>query len=171
MNGISVFALFLILWEAGKNPLGNWSIPGWILPVIFTIFAIRDHRNKDSEGYITYGRGVGTGLLVAIFSGFLFAALMYYFVIFFAANIPQMQIDAAYANLERVKEMITSDQYNSTLKKIEEAKSSMTPGGLAFSSFEARILGGLIISLIVAAVYRKNRPPFEVSTGSESNPA
>jgi hypothetical protein len=172
-NGIAVFAYFIILWAVGRNPLGAWSFLGWVLPVVFTSIAIRDYRDHDLGGYVTYGRAFSAGMLLSVFAGFLFAALMYVFIIFFAHNIPQMQIDDFYANMEKVRGMISEDKYDLLMQKFEASKDNFTPGNLAISAFEERIFGGLIISLIIAAIYKRNPSPIdtnEITDSSESNP-
>ena len=90
INGLATFAFFILLYALGKNPMGSWSVLGWFIPVVFTVIAIRNYRNKDLGGYITYGQGLGAGLLVSIFSGFLVAVLVYSFISIYATNIPQM---------------------------------------------------------------------------------
>src|SRR3954471_10807157 len=86
-SGLSAFLVAVILYMLGKNPLGTLSWFGFWIPILFIVLGIQYHRDKDLGGDITYGRGVGTGFLITLFSTILFCAVIYAFFTFFATDV------------------------------------------------------------------------------------
>ncbi len=168
ISGLSAFVFFVILWLMGTNPLGGgWSILGWVIPIVFTVMTIRDYRNKDLGGYITYGKGFRAGLLMAVFSGFLLSVLIYAFITFIGKNIIQMQIDDFYTNMEKVRGIISAEYYDMLIKNFESTKNYYNPANVAKSSFIMHFIGGLIVSLIVAGIYTRKAPATDTSDISD----
>ena len=111
------------------------------------------------------------GIMVSVFSGFLFAVLMYAFITFIGVNIPQMQIDDLAKNMDKLREsgFISEEKIDSIMQKFEESKDAFTAGNIAISGFEEHFFGGLIISLIIAGVYFKKQPPIDTTNLPDSN--
>ncbi|SRR5581483_1955445 len=73
-------AVNLILYFAGldKAPGAAWSgIIPFLASVLFLYLAMKQRKEEDFDGTITYGQCIGTGALVGVFSGIVMAIFMY----------------------------------------------------------------------------------------------
>jgi hypothetical protein len=155
--GLGNFIIFLIVYFMGKNPLGNWSWIGVWIVILLIILGTKEHRDKDLGGFMTYGRGLGIGMLITILGGLLFCVIMVSFGQFIDASIPQMQIDEFYAGMEKMKSLLSQEQYDKIMVTFEMTKDKFTMPQIALSNFEIKLVGGLIISLITAGVFMRRR--------------
>ncbi len=159
--GLGNFIIFLVVYFIGKNPLGNWSWIGLWIPILLIILGTKEHRNSDLGGYITYGRGLGIGMLITLFGALLFSVVLVSFGQFIDASLPQMQIDEFYAGMEQAKKFLSEEKYDKIMSTFEANKAEFTMTKIAISNFEVKLVGGLIISLITSGFISKKRPFFE----------
>src|SRR3546814_17779955 len=96
ITGAALIVLSLIQYATGtmQNKVIQWL--SYVLMAIGIVLAIREHRDKELGGYITYGRAVGAGVLTALFTGVLLTVFTYLFYGFIAP--------AAMAELIRIQE-------------------------------------------------------------------
>ena len=167
--GLGNFIIFLVVYFMGKNPLGNWSWLGFWIPVIILILGTNEHRNHDLGGFMSYGRGLGVGMLITTFGALLFCVVLVSFGQFIDASLPQMQIDEFYAGMEQAKKYLSEDKYDKIMSAFESTKGDFTMTKIATGNFEVKLLGGFIISLITAGVFSKKRPFFEDPTPEATN--
>lgn len=148
-----VYSLILFVTEQA----GNQSL-GWIslaLSVVFIVLAMREFRSLN-EGYLSIGEGIGVGTLVSAISGLISATFSTIYTSF---------VDTAF--YERLADTMQEQWEEQGLSdaQIEQAsemtKMFQSPGLLFGISLIGAVIGGLIISLIVAAFMRKKRPVFE----------
>lgn len=129
---------------------------GLIIPIAGLFFAIKEKRDKEFEGSISYGQCIKTGLLTTIVNGFLgsiFGLLFFKFINpkFLTAllelqhqelldkNLPPESVDAAMGMMEMM----------------------FSPAMMTIMGFFITLIGGLIVSLILGAILKKDPPPFE----------
>jgi hypothetical protein len=81
MYGLAGSIIYLIFYFAGAD-IDN-KAPQWIgyLVLIATLYlGIKSYRDQDSGGFISYGRSLGTGVLIGLFGGIVagfFTVLMF----------------------------------------------------------------------------------------------
>lgn len=156
-SGLSSFLLFIIIYVIGKNPLGALSLMGFWIPILFIILGIQNHRDKDLEGFISYGRALGTGVLITLFLAILFSVLAYAFLTFVATGILEVHKAEMIEGMDRVKKIFGESINDKVLEEIE----NITFGKIAFGDFQNKVSGGVLTSLIVAAFLRKSKPIFD----------
>jgi hypothetical protein len=156
-SGLSTFIVAVILYIIGKNPLGTLSWFGFWIPILFIVLGIQYHRDKDLGGFINYGRGVGTGFLITLFSAIFFCAVMYMFFAFFATDVLEIHKAESVDALERSKSFLGDTWYDRGMEAIEK----MTVGDMVLGEFQRKIIGGTILSLIIAAFLVKKKSIFE----------
>lgn len=137
--------------STGENTTGTQKAISMVLsyvPFIVAIYYAQDKHKKDLGGFVTYGRAFSTGFKIAAYSGLFIAILMvfYYKVIDQAAM--QAVIDAAIAKAGDNEEQI---------KGVEMISKYMVIF-IAFGAAISYTIFGLIISLITAAIVKKERP-------------
>ena len=70
MYGLSAAALYMIFYFAGADVQSKApQFISYILLITFLVLGIKSHRDQDLGGYITYGRSLGTSVLIGVFGG------------------------------------------------------------------------------------------------------
>jgi hypothetical protein len=151
MSGLGSFAVFLLLYYNGVNPLGNATWVGAWIPIVFICIATKNYRDHFLAGEITYWQAVKTGMATAIAASFLYAFLIYIFVTLIDGNVVTAFKNEKLLDLEQTKFMFNEDFYEKMVDEIDK----FTIGTIAFNDFFMKIIGSFLVSLITAAIYRK----------------
>jgi len=158
MSGLSCFAMFLILYFTGSNPLGQISWVGVWIPIVFIVLGSRHYRNHEGQGYISYWQGFRVGFLTASCGAFLFALLVWTFATVIDANIIERFKEESLLYLEQTEKLsrsvFGSSIYDASVENIEK----ITTESIAAQEFWNKTFGGLIVSFITAAFLRNNAP-------------
>lgn len=157
MSGLSVFLFFMVLYFSGFNIFGPASILGLWIPVIFIALASRFHRDHHLGGYMTYGQGFSIGLFTAFFSATMFGLAFYLFGTIYESGLLASYKTQAGMSLEEGKGILSDSLYEKAMESIDV----ITMSSLAFSESFNKLLGGGIISLITAAIFRRTKPVIE----------
>jgi len=118
------------------------------------VWVLRTHK-ADQNGYLTFGRGLAAGMMVALIVGIV--TLVWTIINFLLIQPGMIEImqDAA-------REQMYERQPNITDEQVDQAMGFMSimfnPYVLGIIGLVATLVQGLIISLIVSAVV-KNNPP------------
>jgi len=122
----------------------NW------LPFIFAIFYVQNTHKKELGGFITFGRAFSAGFKFAAYSGLFTAILIFLYYQFLDPAGMSEIIDASIAKANGNEQQI---------KGIEMMRPYFTITA-AFGSAVMYTISGLIISLISAAIIKKDRPVY-----------
>ena len=156
--GASSFAMFLVIYLTGNNPLGNISWIGAWIPIVIISIAVKSYRLHEGEGFISYGDGLKTGLATSFFGGLLSALLVFIFCTLFDSTLVDRFKEESLAQLElmegQFKSMISESMYDQAV----EAYNKIDLKSIAMNEFFNKLTSGLILSLIIAAIYKKNKP-------------
>ncbi len=156
MSGLASFAMFLLLYYTGFNPLGQISWVGVWIPVVFIVLGTKHYRDHEGLGYISYWQGFRVGFLTASCGAFLFALMVWSFATVIDAQIVERFKQESLMYLEQTeqlsKSMFGEAIYDASVENIEK----ITTGTISAQEFWDKTFGGLIISLITAAFLRKN---------------
>ncbi len=164
-SGLSSFVFFLFIYFFTSNPLGNWSwLGGWI-PVLFIVMGIKQYRDEHLEGYIRYWQGVGAGAFISTFACLIFAFTVFLFGTVGDPMILDNQKAEALQGIEKAKEYWTNESLINAMAEAESKISEMTMAEVSQSTFMNGLLWGLMVSLVVAGMMRKNKPFFEETSG------
>jgi hypothetical protein len=119
------------------------------------VLAMRDYKSQ-SGGFMAYGQGLGIGTMMCGVSAVLSGAFNYLYMTVIDPTIPQVMFEKVQEEWE--KNGLSAEQ-------IEQAASMtkmwMSPGMLFVFGVLGAILLGLIISLIVSAIMKNNKPEME----------
>ena len=151
------FIIFIILYIMGNNPFGPMSWIGSVIPVVFIFMGTKKIRDEQYEGIITYGQALLTGVIITFAWSLGFAILSYLFCKFIDIQILQWHIDELIVNIERAGEFIGEEMMEESISQIEK----MSLFDIIQADFINKIIGGLIISLSVAGIVKRQKPMFE----------
>jgi hypothetical protein len=155
--GISCFVVFLLIYFAGFNPLGNASWLGAWIPVVFICLSTRHFREQETEGFIGYGNAFRIGLLTAMAGALLFALIIYLFGTLIDSNLVTLYKNDVVEQLEQTKAFLGDSLYEKMMENVNQT----TMFSISSGDFFTKCIGGLIVSLITAAVYKKDPPVFK----------
>ena len=123
---------------------------GLIILIAGMVIAVRSYRENVLGGEISFGKALGFGVLIAVFSGILGAIYSY---LLYTVIDPDLQGKLLDITAERLLERgVPEGQLDQTL---EISKRLMSPVILSISSILNSALMGTIIALVVAAIFKK----------------
>ena len=158
LSGIGCFAVFLLLYFFGVNPLGNSSwLAAWI-PVVVICISTKTYRENELEGFITYGEAWNVGTFTGIAGALLHALLIYIFLKVYDANLIEAFKNDNIANLQKMeaelKGIIGSSVFETTL----ESYKRLDVKTVCSSDFFNKTIGAKLVSLITAAIFKRSKP-------------
>lgn len=148
-----VYSTILNVSGLGQNRWLAGLTYAFLLVAIF--LAMKEFREKN-KGYISYGEGLGLGSLLSAVYGFLSAVFTIFYIQFIDNSSIAQGLDQLREDLERQgKDDAQIEQV------IEMSQKMMSPGIMFMSVVVVTLISGFIISLIAAAIMRKEKPVFE----------
>jgi tetrahydromethanopterin S-methyltransferase subunit F len=126
-----------------------------VISVTGIVLALREFK-KQNAGFMTYGQGLGLGLMVSIIAGLISGVFSMLYIQFVDPGMPEKIVDATMEQMAAfgVDESMLED-------KREEIMASFTPVRQLMSALSNAFFSGLILSLIIAAIMKHTRPEFE----------
>jgi len=153
MSGmLIVYTLVLYIAGQGANKGLGWI--NYILILTGLILASINFRDKENQGYITFGRAFYFGFMIVLFASLIYGIFMYIYLKFIAHDIITQML------------RITEDQMMAKKLPEEQAEQAMkwtkkllVPGAMAIMTFIFTLFLGTILSLISAAITKRETPP------------
>lgn len=147
------YSLVLYMLDANESSAAQWVSYGFIAAGIY--LATKSKRD-NSNGLLSYGQGLGTGVGVAFFASILVA---FYTYVFFGFIDPDM--------LEEMLLRTEDEMYNQGLPDdqvemaMEMTRKFMMPGPMAAMVVLSYTFVGFLISLVTSAILKKEGTPFD----------
>lgn len=152
-----VYSVILVAIGKYQEPSMNTinSIFGIAIAVGVLILAMREYRTLNG-GFMSFGQGLGVGTLTSAISGVAAGLFNFIYMQFIDPSVPEQMMDRVRDQWER------QGLSDSQIEQAEPITAMMMQPGMIFViTVFASLLFGLIISLIVAAVMRREKPVFE----------
>lgn len=151
-TGIALIFFDLILYVLGmKSNDGSNKIQylGFLIFIVMLIMGIKAYR--DQNGNMSYGQGLGTGVLISLFTGLIVAIYTYVFVTIIA---PDFMAGA----MDNIRDQWEAQGLSDAQIEASEGwvEMFMSPGMMAIMSIMSYGLIGLILSLIASAVLKND---------------
>jgi len=152
----AVFSLLMFFLGFQTDKLATGQYFNWVPLVINVVvlwLGIRAVREENEGKYLTYGQGVGAGTLISLFSGLM--SSVYTYIHFKIINPNFFDYQVVLMREKWAEKGLSED-------KMEQAEAMMRkfsgPGFYAISTPIIVLCVGVIISLIVAAILKRNPP-------------
>lgn len=123
--------------------------------IVAIVLAMKNFREKNN-GYMSYGEGLGLGTLVSAVMGLLSSAFTMFYMQFIDNTLLTQGMDKVREDMER--KGMDDSQIDQAM---ELSQKFMSPGIVFAIGVFGYVLTGLVISLIVAAIIRREKPVFE----------
>lgn len=158
--GVISVVFTLIAYFAGM--VGE-DFVGWIsfaISIAFVCWAMINFRDKQNGGYLAYGQGVGLGFMTFFIAGIISATFSYVLYQFIDPGLVEQLVQKS---LEEAVQK--NPQIESNLEMAEKSiRWFVNPPVLAIMLVVLSAIGGIIISLILAAIFKKEKSIFEEET-------
>lgn len=150
---IMVYTTIINISGFSQNKL--LQIVSFAFMIIAIVLAMQDFREQN-KGYMSYGEGLGLGSLLSAVMGFLGSMFSMFYMRFIDPTIMTQGIDKVRADMEaRGMDDAQIDQ------AMELSQKFMSPGIMFAMGILGYILMGFVLSLILSAILRREKPVFE----------
>ncbi len=137
-----------------------------LIPFIAFLLLTQKEYKDQLGGYITFGEGFMAGFLYSIFLGVLSAVFIYLYYSVLSPEMIDKLLASTQAELEK-KNNMTQEQVDQAMAMTSKF---IGPVSLTIFSLIGTIIMGVILALIGAAIFKKERSPFETAALKESEP-
>ncbi|HEX5001408.1 MAG TPA: DUF4199 domain-containing protein [Bacteroidia bacterium] len=130
------------------------------LALISTILylGIKEERDQHGNGFISFGKGFGTGIRISSIAALISMVFSY---LYFTVINPGM---VTYIKMKQEEELMNRGMSEEMIEKASANMDKwMSPEAMAGFSMFGTLLLGLVITLIVAALMKKEDPSAEIS--------
>ena len=151
-------SLIFTLYGFVTESFGNFMITllvSLIISVLGIVFALREFRTKNG-GYMKYGQGLLLGISTMVISSILSGLFAMLYMQFVDPTIAEKMVDATLEQMSGfgIDESALEEQRDTILAE-------NTPLNQLWGALKNGLFGGLILSLIISAIMKRNRPEFE----------
>ncbi|HEY0244040.1 MAG TPA: DUF4199 domain-containing protein [Mucilaginibacter sp.] len=128
----------------------------YVFFIAFLILSQKEYREKLG-GFVTFGQAFVEGLLFSVFYGILIAIFTYIYFTILSPAVWEQAMNASQQKLEAAGTM-SSDQIESTMNITRKYGVIIAVVGIIIGT----PIMGAVVSLIGAAIFKKERSPFDV---------
>ena len=126
---------------------------GFIVMAVVLWLGIKAVREESEGRYLTYGKGVGTGALISLYSGLMSSVYTYIHFKFVNPEFADYQIALIRPKWE------AAGMGDAQMEQVEKfSRMMLGPGMQACLTPIMVVLFGVILSLIIAAILKRNPP-------------
>jgi tetrahydromethanopterin S-methyltransferase subunit B len=156
--GLAIVIYIMVLEFIGmsvfQNQLAGWAVYAFMAVAI--IIGNKNLRDNFQGGFISFGRSLGSAMLISVVGGFIYGFFVYVLL--------------AVISPETINEMILFIEDEMLSKGVPEEqleiaskfwKAFMTPAIMSISSFFNTAFLGLVIGLVVSAFVKKEQNIFD----------
>ncbi len=156
LTGLVSIIFTFILFAIGQEGNGGLASVAFAILIVGIVLAHKAFK-ATNEGYMSYGQGLGIGVLVGGVNGVLTTVFNYVYRTFIDPDMVARAMDQMRAKLEEAGSMSEAQ-----IEQIVTASTKYSSGafGLAIGIASGFLLG-LLFSLVVAAITKNAKPEFE----------
>ena len=148
------FAFYFMLLVSGNSP---WSSASWMgawIPAVTAFFSIKKHISLKTEPFVTFSEVFRVAMIAILIQAAAYELLVLLSDAILDTGALEIYLAEVAEQADKVKDVLGEDFSNKIIDEIKK-KSFST---LAFEDFVSKIIGGVIVSLILAATLKKNKP-------------
>ncbi|RYU96249.1 DUF4199 domain-containing protein [Emticicia agri] len=147
---VIIYTVVLYMTSLHKNPTLGYISFVFLLGAI--VFAIKEYKTLNNN-FLSFGEGLGVGTLTSAVTGLISSIFSFVYIMFIDTTIPQQIADMQREQLE--SRGMTAEQVEQAM---EMASKFASPGLIFIFGVLGYIFFGFIWSLIVSAIFKKDKP-------------
>ena len=131
------------------------------IPFIAFLCLTQTEYREELGGYINFGNAFSAGFRYAVFTGLLLAIFTYVYLTVLSPAMWEKVLDTTQSQLE---------EKNTPSAQIEKTMDVMKKWGPILGAFGAAVgyaICGAVVSLITAAIFKKERSPYDIAMEAE----
>lgn len=148
-----VYSLIIMVADLGDNRL--LSSLAYLILIAGIVLAMKQYKTIN-HGFMSYGQGLGIGSLVSAVFGLLSGVFMWIYTSF---------VDAEYMGRMMEKQRETMLDQGMSDEQVDAgmamAENFQGPLAMIFGGLIGAVVVGFLLSLIISAIMKNNRPEFE----------
>ena len=151
------FVVLILLLVSGNSP---WSSASWMgawIPGVTAYFVLKLNKEENPDAVNSFYQVFKQSMQVIFFQALFFTIMAMLFSSIVNTGAVEMYKAEMLANEESVKLILGEEGVEMLNKELNNA----TFITLSFSDFINKLIGGTIVSLILAGIFKKNKPIFE----------
>jgi len=146
------FSVFTYMFDLTFKTWVIW--PSLLISILVLFFLLRSYRDHYNNGYISFGRSVGAGVIISVYAAIITAIFIYVLYSFIDPGL----IDKSLAVAE--EKLISKGVPDAAIEKALEIQAKMMkPWFTALMGIINSVFSGLILSLIVSLFIMKKGNP------------
>ena len=153
ITGIILFLVFIVGSMTGNPDSMAIKIAGWVVIALGIFVGSKNFRDKQMEGFMTYGQAFHSGFLISFFCSVIVAFTTFLYIKFVDSSMIDLVMEKA------EQQMMDSGKSD---EQIEQAKHMMqmfsNPTAIAIFTVIGYTVTGAILSLITASFLKKEKP-------------
>lgn len=145
--------IFLILLLSYFLSLANNQKVVFLLLTVYTaggLISVKRFRDRHQDGILSYGKAYGTAFLTFMTAGFIWAIYGYLLYKYFSPDLLELRMQES----QDLMLMLGMPE-----DKIEQIPTETTAFSMAYGYLANSAIGGALLSLIVAAIYKRKLNP------------
>jgi hypothetical protein len=158
ITGVALILYTLLLYSTNNLLRENFllSLMNYLILIGGIVAGTRSYRDRALQGYITYSKALGYGVVMSIFTGIVLGIFTY--LLYTMIDPGLMEKSMAMIQEEMLKQGIEPGRVESISKMQRQIRS---PFMMLIGSVLTYAFLGLIFSLVTSAFLQKNKPIFE----------
>lgn len=156
LNGVAIMIVSLLIYLLGIPQNFLTSIIIFIINILFIAYGTRFLRDKHQNGQISYGKALGSGVLISLFMSILVSFFIFMFFKFIAHDEIKKMLEMAEERLYNAG--MSEDQIEMQMQLVSKFT---TPISIAISTIFSYTFWGFIFSLITSAFLKKSGESYQ----------
>lgn len=158
LTGGGVFiVLFVVLYFTNEDPLLYAGLIDAVIMLIFLIFAMKEFRDLYHGGVMKFAEGMSIGIMCYLIMALISAVFVYIMTAIVDPNLLSHYIDTRMAMIREHKEALTGTIDRSAYLRSLAGVRGTTAFDLALDDFFKKSITGLIITIAIAVIFRKQQ--------------
>ena len=158
MYGLASCIVYLAFYFGGAAIDNKWpQYLGWAILLVTLYIGIKNYRDQDLGGYISYGKSLGTGVLIGMFGGIIAGAFSVLMFTVIDPSLVEKIIEKTQQDLVE-KGNMSEDQISMA---VSMTRKFMHPGILFIFAVLGTMFLSFIFSLIISIFTKKEQTPFQ----------
>jgi hypothetical protein len=157
-GGAILIILFLILYFTNENPLLYSKLIDVFILLIFLVFAIKEFREIYNNGVLHFWQGMSVGILSYLGMAIISAVFIYIMTAMVDPQLLTHYIESRMIMLEENKDTLIKTINEQAYLKSMSGVRNTTVLDLALDDFLKKSITGLIITIAISVIFRKQTP-------------
>jgi len=156
--GLGTIVVMLLLYMLNAEMIFGWALQATWLIYLFCMYKAVDDTKNENDGFISLKEGFTAAFIVFAVANLLYIVFYYVLVNVIDPSLMDIQIEKGIEAVEKVAEFagMSEEELDDAIAEVEKG---MQPSiSQTLLGYLMSLIGGAIPSVIMAAIFKKERP-------------